>query len=207
MGCVKTDGHRVAIAAGVLAVGMVAAAAVAARVSLAERWYIWRLGSGDFAARFHAARKLGDLRTQGAIPGLVALWREGEGHDAEAKAVAGPKVFAAAVVAEALAKIGQAAIPEVERVLKETSGEKKTWRRSACTLLGGFRTREAVPALTDMIDDGFLCVRVTALAALRSMGADAAGAVPALTRALQDPDRTVRGGARSALLEIQGVPR
>ena len=41
------------------------------RQSIIEKWYLWRLGSGDSVARREAARQLGELRTVEGVPLLA----------------------------------------------------------------------------------------------------------------------------------------
>ena len=199
----RPKGRRVAIAAATLGIATLVATGISLRAELLEAWHLWRLGSTDFVVRFGAARRLGELRSQRAIPGLVALLRESERHDVEARKVWGPGATAADMVSRVLEEVGPAAcIPSIRDALKESHDEKRFWRRRACRILQASRTREAVPALIDLVDDGYLCVRLQAIFSLGTFGPMAKDAAPALARALDD--RSTRQTAEHALEAIRG---
>lgn len=61
---------------------------------------------------------------------------------------------------------------------------------------------EAVPVLTELLNDRSVDVRCTAVYALREIGGCAEAAVPGLRRLLNDPESEVRECAKSALAII-----
>lgn len=195
-------GRRAALAVATLGIATLLGAGFAQRRELAERWYIWRLGSADLVARFRAARSLGKLRSKRAVPGLVALLRDSERHEAEAAEVWGSVTSAPDAVARTLEAIGPAeCLPALEEALRRSKGEKRYWRRVACNVLARSRDPTAVPGLTELVDDGYLCVRLQAIHALGTFGPLAKGAVPSLRLALAD--RNTKATAETALEAIE----
>ncbi|MBI4612068.1 MAG: HEAT repeat domain-containing protein [Planctomycetes bacterium] len=96
----------------------------------------------------------------------------------------------------ALAKIGPAAAAALARELKNPTN-----RFTALEGLGGMG-EAAVPAITSVLTDRDVEVRLAALAALQKLGPKAAAAIPALEKAIRDSDSRVRSEAFSALAAI-----
>jgi HEAT repeat protein len=88
-------------------------------------------------------------------------------------------------VADALRRIGAAAVPDLIRSLNDNDPEMR-WR--AAEILGrmGPEAKEAVPDLIARIDDPELRVRKAAIRALGQIGPASSPAVPALIRVLRD---------------------
>jgi HEAT repeat protein len=90
------------------------------------------------------------------------------------------------VAADALARIGEPAIPELVRLLEHPDAIP---RARAAWALGrmGAKAKPAVPALMAALDDDDRLVRETAARALGQIGPDAAEAIPDLVRLLTLP--------------------
>ncbi|MBM4002087.1 MAG: HEAT repeat domain-containing protein [Planctomycetes bacterium] len=88
-------------------------------------------------------------------------------------------------VADALRRIGAAAVPDLVRSLNDRDPEM---RFRAAEILGrmGSEAKEAVPDLVAHIDDPELRVRKAAIRALGQIGPASSPAVPALIRVLRD---------------------
>jgi HEAT repeat protein len=195
-----------ACAAG--AAGLVLAlAAFAGRDRLVEEWHLRRLESRDFGVRFHAARRLGEMRSTRAVPGLIALLRDLEGHDREARAEWGHGARAGASVIAVLGAIGPPAVPALELALEESQDEREQWRRLACRALARIRDPSAVDALAGLLGDGHPCSRLEAIRALATLEPEAQAALPALTAATGDRHWVVRQCAGGALARIRGSER
>ena len=199
----RSKGRGVAITVATLGTFTLVGAGISVRAEILETWHIWRLGSTSFVAKFRAARRLGELRSQRAIPGLVALLRQSEHHQKEAAEVWGPQAGAPDRVASVLEEIGPAAcVPAISVAMRESRDEKRYWRRRACRILEMSRASEAVPVLIDLAEDGYLCVRLHAVSSLGTFGPVAKDAIPILVRALDD--RSVRQSAEHSLEAIRG---
>jgi HEAT repeat protein len=165
-------------------------AGLAARERLEEAWHLRQLDSADLAGRLRAATRLGELRSARAIPGLIDLLRTTNAGDS---------------LARIFGEIGPAAVAPLSRALEESRGERKRWRRHACEALGLTMSEAAIPSLITALDDLDGCVRVTAFAALGSMGARAREAVPAITSHLESRVSFIRAAANEALRSIHAA--
>ena len=76
-------------------------------------------------------------------------------------------------------------------------------RYEAARKLGKQGAKDAVPKLTEMLEDPDATVRMGAAYALADIGPDADSAVSALQQALKDKDRGVSEAAAYALKQIQ----
>jgi len=89
-----------------------------------------------------------------------------------------------------------------DRVLEEIAALKdEDWalREEAATLLGGFADPRAITPLIDALHDEDRAVREAAATSLRKIGR---AGLPALTRALQDPNGNVQEAAVSILMDL-----
>ena len=159
--------------------------------------------AGHAGAALLAARRLGQLAHQRAVPGLVracihreeAVRREAE----RALEATDPAWLTLPVVAEA--------VPELARALEEGWPEA---RRAAAGLLGrlGQRAREAVPALVATLRRPDATLRRAGLTALEEIDRDwtrstaARGVMPMLCECVSDPDPEVQHAAEQALERI-----
>jgi HEAT repeat protein len=199
-------GRRMALLAAGAGVLVLVGAGIALRAQALERWYLWRLESGSFTERLRAARELGKMRSTRALPGLVVLLRECRGHGAEAREAYRTGNSVSEIMVGAFGDIGPPAVPFLAQALNASRGQREYWRRYAGYALGSIQSEEAVPPLTDLVEDEDPCVRVIAFHVLGAMGARAKSAVPALTRALESasPRRgAVHDAAADALEKIQ----
>lgn len=94
-----------------------------------------------------------------------------------------------------LGKVGAAAVPTLKQALHGTSDTIRNYAGYALSLTGA----PAVPTLIDALQTTDDAVRATAAFALADMGKTAEEAMPALTRAAQDPDEWVRRHATEGL--------
>lgn len=88
--------------------------------------------------------------------------------------------------ADALARIGDAAVPSLIEGLADSSPLVRAQVARALARMGP-RAHAAVPALIIALEDEDLVVRMNAARALGQIGPEAQEAVPALIRALKDP--------------------
>src|SRR2546429_6832493 len=100
----------------------------------------------------------------------------------------------AEAAANALTKIGSAAVPPLLEALKD---ENPIRRSQAARALGEINVPDAVPALLELLHDTDGTVRESAVLALWRMGGPEAAA--GLTQALEDPDGLIRSRAAPAL--------
>jgi HEAT repeat protein len=123
-----------------------------------------------------------------AVPTLVARLRN------PTRSLAGP-------IGELLVRIGPTSLPEIARLLPDSSVEL---RRFAALLLSQFgpSAKTALPALMHALKDSDTEVRWQAAHALEEIGPDARDAVPALIENLFDSHAEVRHGAALALGHI-----
>lgn len=103
--------------------------------------------------------------------------------------------------AVALGRMGQGAVPELARRLREGSTEA---RRAAAIALGrmGPACREALPELIQALTHADPGLRRAAAHALGGLGTQAEAAIPGLTQGLWDREETVREAASLALLRV-----
>jgi NADH dehydrogenase len=101
----------------------------------------------------------------------------------------------------ALSRLGQAAVPELIKALKDDDWQV---RNQAAVVLGaiGPESKAAVPALIDVLREEDKYFRSHGAAALGKIGREARVAVPALIKALKDHDEDVRREAAGALGRI-----
>ena len=179
------------------------AAAYALKDDAVEQWYLWELNEAttDFSAKLELAKLLGDRRSTKAIPELVSLLQESDGHNAND--VAGSRATAGAFIAGILRNLGPPGIAALSQTLEATETERKYWRRCAIHALIQADPPEAIPPLIDRLDDEWLCVRLVAVNALGVIGPEANEAIPALREALADSDRNVQRAAKRALGKIE----
>ncbi len=152
--------------------------------------FIQALQSKSAEERRQAAYALGRSREITAVPALVlALQDSYSGVQREA--------------ADALDKIGAAAVPMLIQVLKSNNDLA---RQYAAQALGQIRDGTAVPALILALQDSNSGVRRSAAYALGEIGD--VSAVSALIHALQDSNEWVRVYAAEALgkLDVSAVP-
>ena len=102
-----------------------------------------------------------------------------------------------ALAASTLAEMGRAGRESVPDLLQAINDESMSVRRQAAEALGMVGAGSStVPALIDAPSDEGGGVRRSVALTLARIGPEAEEAVPALVRALRDPDKYVRGGAR-----------
>ncbi len=152
-------------------------------------------------ARISAANRLAAIGSEakGAVPSLIqALGRRNP--------VFSPDEDMPSKAAEALARIGSAAVPTLIEALKD---EHYLIRAGAADALGrmGPAATSAVPALADALRDERMVVRASAAMALKKMGPASASAVPALAGTLRDEYSEVRCNAADALGAIGKAAR
>jgi NADH dehydrogenase len=102
---------------------------------------------------------------------------------------------------EALSRLGQSAVPELIKALKDDNWQV---RNQAAVALGaiGPEAKAAVPALIDVLQDEDRYFRSHGAVALGKIGREAIAAVPALIKALKDNEEDVRRDAAAALGRI-----
>ena len=188
------------------------------RESIIEKWYLWRLGSGDTVARREAARQLGELRAVEGVPllaeavesadrdlalsAIVALGLIGSpsepavGPLAAALDDSDPRIKIAAT--KALIEIGP---PGIRKIVHGLRDSREFTRASSVFLrehLIGMGS-EAVPVFAAALEAKHPRLRISAALALTQLGEAARGAIPSLRVALRDDDASVRGAAVRAL--------
>lgn len=177
----------------------------ALRDEIVEQWYLWRLGSDSFVTKFQAARKLGAMRSTRAVPKLVALLKECQGHDDELREVAGSRVSPGGFMEAILIEVGSPIVPVLADALLEPRLRAPAyWLRYGCRALAKAGGVEAVPTLVTLLEDEWTCLRLVAIHELGLLGPEARLAVPALTRAAAEGRGTLPRVAASALERIQG---
>jgi HEAT repeat protein len=196
-------GKRLALSVAALGVCVMGICGVAFRHRIAEEWHLCNLDSEDFTERFRAAKVLGEMRSKKAIAPLIELLKESDGHNREATEAEGSQTSGGNLVAATLGDMGPEGVAALSQAMKDSSNEGKQWRRSACRVLAEAKTGKAVSALVHLLEDDYLCLRLQAFGALGAMGPEAREAVPALARALEDPNQHVRRAAAAALERIR----
>jgi len=198
-------GRTAAISTGVLGLLSIGGLGFALRNPILERWYIWKLDSGNYTEKYRAALELGKLHSTKAIPQLIALMKESDDHHQEAgEACRTPGIHAGNLMAVAFHEMGDPAVPALISALKEEVPRRKRpyWRVWVCHSLGTIGTREAILALVDRLKDKDQSVRRTACGALGLIGAKARIAIPTLTEALGDDSESVRKAASIAAASL-----
>ncbi len=94
--------------------------------------------------------------------------------------------------AEALGRIGPAALPQLVALLQSPEAELRLIGAQVIARMGS-DAKEAVPALIPLLKDPDERVRKAATRTLGRIGPDAAAAVPELMQALVDPDNQSAG--------------
>jgi len=145
------------------------------------------LNDSDRGVRVQAAITLGEIGPQAtdAVPALFEALKD-------------PKTYEASM--RALEKIGidsKVAIPELIEALKYE--DLRTYAAQGLLDIGP----ETIPELIRALEGEYGPVRAYAAWILGKMGPDAKAAIPALTEALWDRDKQVRGTAQWALQEIK----
>ena len=108
-----------------------------------------------------------------------------------------------ALTAGTLAETGTAGRESIPYLIHDINDESMRVRRQAAEALGMVGSEAAaVPALIDALGDEVGGVLRSVVLTLARVGPEAAEAVPALVRALRDPDKHVRGKAAHALHRI-----
>lgn len=92
--------------------------------------------------------------------------------------------------ADALARIGESAVPALIEGLADPKPEVRAQSARALARMGP-KAHSAVPALIVALEDEDVAVRLNAARALGQIGAEAEEAVPALMRAMKDPANQV----------------
>ena len=127
-----------------------------------------------------------------AVPRIVAILEDKD-----------PGVKITAVTALGLMQsAAESAIPSLLKILTDNDPDV---RRNAAEALGriGRRPEIVVPALVDRLQDIDIGVRLFAILALSDgFGPKAKAAVPALLKAIEDPQETIHRSARDALTQI-----
>ncbi len=145
----------------------------------------------DEAVRHNIARALGDIRppAEQAVPALVMLLRD-KSSKVRCKA------------AESLGKLGPDAKDAIVPLIEALDDHDKVTRHFASMSL--LRMGHiAIPHLVRYLEDEKHVMRSWACDALAGHGAAAEEALPALRRAAQDKDRTVRDAAAAAVRQIE----
>jgi HEAT repeat protein len=155
------------------------------------------IARGSNKRRLEAARRIAQLGLEAAdaAPALVDVIA----NEAE-PSTARPSEIASAVE-DALARIGHAAVPPLEKLLAQG---KPAARVVAARTLGEMGTEAggAATALAAALKDSDEAVRSAAARALGLIGFEAITVVPALVSALADPSGSVRGASAWSLGEI-----
>jgi HEAT repeat protein len=152
-----------------------------------------------------------------AIPQLTAAIGRGEGYREAIRALAcvgeagDPRVVPVLIklldagsptaqeAAEALGRVGPPALPALVARLRSSKDEAQMTSIWALGSMG----KPAVPVLISCLNDGDLPLRCWAAEALGGIGADAAAAIPQLSKLQADGDPWVRQTAAKAVREIQ----
>jgi HEAT repeat protein len=97
---------------------------------------------------------------------------------------------------------------EIQKLEKTLAGDRDVSARAdAAWQLGQLGSTESVPALTSALEnDSSTAVRANAAASLWHLGNASKPAIPALTKALDDPSGAVVGNAAGALIKL-GTPK
>lgn len=105
-----------------------------------------------------------------------------------------------------LAPKAQTAIPALTDAMQDSDAFVRQWVATALQNMAhhfGPILKVAVPGLTELLKDGDFMVRMWAAHALGSIGDAAVPAIPALEKALDDVDSSVKEAAAMALRDIQ----
>ncbi len=100
--------------------------------------------------------------------------------------------------AEALSKIGSAALAALERSLKDPNPAVRSGSVQVLLMLPA-EQMEVIPYLTAALKDEDRSVRYMAAEGLRKLGSSAEPAIPDLVLALKDPEESIRSSASTAL--------
>ena len=153
----------------------------------------------------HVTSAPGDVRLRELA--AHALGQAGHGTNADLaliEALQDPDGNVREAAVHALGVMGPAhadhAVPALRKVLQ--ADPEASVRISAVFSLRSMRA-SGVAALAEALSDGEFRVRWWAAVSLRDLGPQASEAVPALTRALQDKDASVRDAAQQALNKIR----
>ncbi len=155
----------------------------------------------NLALRERAARCLGAMGPDAAeaVPALVDVLREPPDADEAAMLRDEAKT--------ALSRIGPASAPALRKLIASSRGVARYLGVRALLGSGPEGEREAIPMLVELLDDPDLRVEsggqhlVDVLSLLGSHRSRPDLTVPALTRAVRDPDETLRGFAAFSLGE------
>jgi HEAT repeat protein len=184
-------GRQTAMVTGVAALAILVAAGFLGRDRMVEEWQIRKLDSGDFAERFRAALKLGEMRSTKAIPKLVALLKQSDDHSDDFRKAFGVDIPPGNLMMNVFHGIGDSAAPALIEALSEKYDPRKMhrWRGWACFALGTMKVKEAVPAIVDVLQrDRDPPTKLTACISLVTMGSDIPEAMDALEAASKDPE-------------------
>jgi HEAT repeat protein len=158
------------------------------------------LADQDIFVRWAAARTLGRIAPDAGASAVPALARLLQDRDLDVR-------LTAAATLEAYGLVARSAVPALAAAV--TEGDPEFRRAVLYTLMsiGPDAAGEAVPAVASVLTNLDPRVRRTAAETLGRFGAEAASAIPALRRALQDEDQEVRQAASDALLDIAPAPK
>jgi HEAT repeat protein len=124
-----------------------------------------------------------------AIPAVAALLKDGDQATRQA-------------AIEALALIGEPALPALADGLRSKHEDVRKAALAALAKSSGSGAEEAVPALIEALKSEDPAIRESAILILGKLGPAAKGAVPALGNLLDDPDSNLRNKAAEALGKI-----
>jgi hypothetical protein len=141
--CLRVDvlmaqsGKRIALLSTTMGAMVVFAATFLCRKSLVEHYYIFKLKSLDEETRLVAVDRLGGAKSLAAIPHLIRILKEEKREKASAWTrsrsgrgrSAATYGFSLTPIAYAIYRIGERALPAIERTMKEQAEFAKAHRR------------------------------------------------------------------------------
>lgn len=145
-------GRRAALCAMSIGFGTLASAGFLLKTQVIEQWYIHQLNSTIDADVNHAAKKLGELHSEKAIPALLSVLKrraERAYHLAKGR---GGEPWSTMLPGKALVQIGKAAVPAMKQALTDSDKWVRYW---AAAILGDIGTDAvvAIPSLREATND------------------------------------------------------
>jgi HEAT repeat protein len=153
-----------------------------------------QLRAADLRARIAAANTMAGMgpRAREAVPDLLAsMARTNNGVELDT------------ALGRAMKAIGPAAVPDLVAALSWRDPRMRFAATSALTKLGPQAEQAVQPLIGVLERDGDYAVRASAAAALGAMGSAASSALPALRRALGDPNATLTHNPQLSELRVR----
>jgi HEAT repeat protein len=189
--------------------------AKAARAALP--FLIERLKDSEARARWDAMQCVSamGLDAKPAAPAVLEMVKKGDGVAADIlTSIAGPEALEALPVllenlsddwdlAEAISRIGSAAVPALLAAIEKTDEKKSHLIVKALGMIAA-KSRDLIPKIEKLLGHAESRIRIAAADALGGIDPKAKESVPGLTTTLADDDAGVRLAAARALFSIQG---